>query len=130
MDRYGGLKFRCIFNWDYAQQRSIDVLHNLTRDIHETHLKFNSHEELKGMTMLTAYQWTVDNELSFFYRLDMRSIVLSPDECNVVGGAASVRGKVKSKQLNDVESGQQVRFVELGILFKHLLQCTRINKIN
>ena len=91
------------------------LLHNLTRDIHETHLKFNSHEELKDMTMSTAHRWTVDNELSFFYRLDMRSIVLSPDECNVVGGAASVRGKVKSKQLNDVESGQQVRFVELGI---------------
>jgi len=112
--RYLDNKFQITFNYDYAQKESIEILRKLQLDIHEI-CKFNSHEELLNMTLTGAAQWSMRTKLSSFYRINTRSLVFSEDECAILGGGSTIRGKVKARDLNAVESGQQNYFPTLGI---------------
>ena len=113
--RYLGNKFQITFNYDYAQKGSIDILRELQLDIHRKVCKFSSHEELLKTTLTDAVQWSNKTNLSYFYRLNTRSLVFSEDECAILGGGSAIRGKVKARDLNAVESGQQNYFPTLGI---------------
>jgi len=112
--RYKDNKFQIAFNYDYAQKDSIDILRKLQLDIHEI-CKFSSHEELLNMTLTGAAQWSNKTKLSFFYHINTRSLVFSEDKCAIFGGGSTIRGKVKARDLNAVESGQQNYFPTLGI---------------
>jgi len=112
--RYKDNKFQITFNYDYAQKESIEILRKLQLDIHEI-CKFSSHEELLKTTLTDAFHWSTMTKLSFFYRIDTRSLVFSEDECAIFGGGSTIRGKVKARDLNAVESGQQNYFPTLGI---------------